>query len=97
MTRPEFIDEVNQAIGVYEKATGGFATRTRQLIDNYGAVDALSRLVLSPDLQTGFKVLRDRNELNKSFEAVIIRHSDLFIDKVIEAAHWRLDNADNLL
>lgn len=97
MTMPEFLAEVNETIEVYEDAIGGFASRTRQMIDNYGAVDALARLVQSPDLQSGFRVLRDRNELDRTFEAVIVRHTDLFQEQVVEAAQWRLDNADQLL
>jgi len=97
MTTPNFISEVNEAIEVYEEAIGGFAARTRQMIENLGAVNALARLVQSPDLQRGFRVLRDRNELDRTFEAVITRHADLFQDQVVEAAQWRLDNADELL
>ena len=97
MTTPEFLAEVNEAIEVYEDAIGGFAARTRQMIDKYGAVDALSKLVQSPDLQSGFRVLRDQNELDRTFEAVIVRHPDLFQEQVVEAAQWRLDNADELL
>ncbi len=55
MTTPEFIAEVNEAINVYENAISGFAARTRQMIDTYGAIDALARLVQSPDLQSGVK------------------------------------------
>lgn len=97
MTTQEFIADVNRAIEVYEDAIGNFASRTRQMIDNYGAVDALSKLVQSPDLQSGFKVLRDRDELDKTFEAVIRRHPNLFQKQVVEAAQWRLDNAHELL
>ena len=97
MTTPQFIDEVNETIEIYEEAIGGFAARTRQMIDYYGAVEALARLVQSPDLQTGFRVLRDRNQLDQTFEAIITRHADLFQKEIVEAAQWRLDNANNLL
>jgi hypothetical protein len=97
MTTPEFLADVNQVIDIYEEAIGNFANRTRQMIDSYGAVEALSRLVQSPDLQSGFRVLRDRGELNSTFEAVIVRHPDLFQNQVVEAAQWRLDNANDLL
>lgn len=97
MTTPEFIVEVNEAIKIYEQAIGNFASRTRQMIDRYGVADALSRLVQSPDLQSGFKVLRDRDELDRTFEAVITRHPNLFQKQVVESAQWRLDNAYDLL
>lgn len=97
MTTPEFIAEVNEAIDIYEEAIGNFASRTRQMIENYGAVEALAILVQSPDLQSGFRVLRDSGELDSTFEAVIVRHPGLFQDQVVEAAQWRLDNANDLL
>lgn len=92
MTMQQLIAEVNKTIEIYEHAIGSIAARTRQIIDNYGPVDALAKLVQSPDLQKGFKALRDRNELDRTFESVIIRHADLFPDQVIKAAQWRLDN-----
>jgi len=97
MTMPEFIAEVNDAIEMYEEAIGGFAARTREMIENHGPVEALARLVQSPDLQTGFRVLRDKNQLASTFEAVITRHADLFQGQVVEAAQWRLDTANELL
>ena len=97
MTTPEFLSEVNAAINIYEDAIGNFASRTRKMIGERGAVNALARLVQSPDLQKGFKVLRDRGELESTFEAVIVRHSDLFQSPVVEAAQWRLTNAQELL
>lgn len=97
MNLPEFIAEVESAIHVYESAIGNFASHTRQMIDRLGAVEALAKLVRSPDLQSGFKVLRDQNKLDKTFESVVVRHPDLFQDQVVEAAQWRLDNADELL
>lgn len=97
MASPELISEVNRTIEVYEEAIGNFAGRTRQMINDRGYIPALSRLVQSPDLQTGFRVLRDRGDLENTFEAVIVRFSNEFSVQVTEAAQWRLDNADELL
>lgn len=92
-----FLQEVEQAIVLYEKTIGNAATRTRQVIKQYGAIKTLSRLMVSPDLQKGFKVLRDSKQLDKTFEAVVIRFKHLFERDVVEAAQWRLANPDHLL
>ncbi len=67
------------------------------MIENRGHIEALSRLVQNPDLQKGFRVLRDRDELDSTFEAIIVRFSIEFSQNVVKAAQWRLDNANNLL
>ncbi|MYB34652.1 MAG: hypothetical protein F4X92_05935 [Gammaproteobacteria bacterium] len=83
-------------IAVYESVIGGAAARTRQMIQQYGSIGALSRLVESADLQRGFRVLRDSGKLEYSFESVIVRHADSFPKNVVDAARWRLENADFL-
>ncbi|WP_105104034.1 hypothetical protein [Microbulbifer pacificus] len=97
MASSELISEVHRTIEVYEEAIGNFAGRTRQMLNDNGYIPALSRLVQSPDLQTGFRVLRDRGDLRNTFEAVIVQFSTEFSAEVVEAAQWRLDNADELL
>lgn len=89
--------DVEEAIAVYEQKTGFSASRTWPLIQQHGHVEALSRLVCSADLQQGFKVLRDSDLLGQTFEALVVHHRDLFRDSVVEAAEWRLENADDLL
>ena len=68
-------EEIERAIQLYEQIIRHAATRTRQMIDRYGEVKALSKLMISPDLQQGFKVLRDRGQLDLTFEAVVARHT----------------------
>ena len=97
MASPELIAEINRTIDTYENLTGGFAANTHQMIQNLGHVGALSRLVQSADLQTGFRLLRDRGELESTFEAVIIRFSNEFQAQVVQAAQWRLNNAGELI
>lgn len=97
MASPELIAEVNRTVEIYEDAIGNIAQRTREMIENHGYIEALSRLVQSPNLQTGFRVLRDRGELENTFEAVIVRFASEFTNEVNDAAQWRLDNADELL
>lgn len=60
------------------------------------AVDALSKLVITTDAQRGFKVLRDSNQLDRTFEAIIVQFLELFGKPAVESAQWRLDNAHNL-
>ena len=88
---------VEAAITVYEEKAGISASRTWPMIDRYGHVEALSRLVVSADLQKGFRVLRDADLLDMTFEALVVRHSSLFRPPVVEAADWRLKNPHSLL
>lgn len=97
MLPPEFRAAVRTAVELYEHENRRAATRTRLMIADRGEVDALSRLMLSPDLQQGFKVLRDSNRLAQTFESVVIRFQGLFTPEVVAAAQWRLDHADELL
>lgn len=92
-----FLQSVEDAIVLYEKAIRHAATRTRQMIEEHGEIEALSRLMISADLQQGFKVLRDSNQLDKTFEAVVVRFKHLFKPDAIEAAQWRLANPHQLL
>ena len=92
-----FQEEVEQVIQVYEKAIGHAATRTRPMIRDYGEIGALSKLVVSADLQKGFKVLRDSGQIDKTFEALVVRFKDLFRTDVVGAAQWRLDHPYDLL
>jgi len=97
MASAELENEIGRTIDIYEDAIGNFASRTRLMIEQHGHIEALSKLVLSPDLQKGFKILRDRGELDSTFEAVIIRFSNEFSKDAIDAAQWRLSNANELL
>ena len=92
MSEAAFKKEVEHVIQLYERAIGHAATRTRPMINNYGEVEALSRLMVSADLQQGFKVLRDRDQLDKTFESLVVRFQHLFKADVVQAAQWRLTN-----
>ncbi len=97
MSEQALLEDIEIVIKLYEEVIGGFAARTRQMIDREGAIHALSKLAVSADLQHGFKVLRDKGKLNLTFEALIVKHPNFFSLDVVEAAQWRLDNADKLL
>ncbi len=97
MSEEAFMNEVEFTIELYENTIGHAATRTRKMIEQHGAISALSRLMVSADLQQGFKVLRDSNQLEKTFEAVVVRFQHLFGSDVIQAAQWRLAHPHDLL
>jgi hypothetical protein len=92
-----FRDEVEKAILLYEGVISHFASRTRNMIAQYGEIEALSRLTVSPDLQKGFKALRDTGQLDKTFESVVVRFQQLFTPEVVQAAQWRLNHPYDLL
>ena len=93
MQREALLQDIERVIAIYEELIGISAVRTRQMIERYGAIEALSRLAVSGEVQSGFRVLRDRDRLDLTFEAVIKRHADLFREDVVDAAKWRLQNA----
>ena len=97
MSQSAFHDEVERAITLYEETISHFAARTREMIARHGEVEALSLLMMSPDLQKGFKALRDAGHLDKTFESVVVRFADLFAPGVVEAAQWRLSHPYDLL
>lgn len=92
-----FGQELDRTIEIYESLIGHVAGRTRAMIARYGAVEALSRLMVSGDLQQGFKVLRDQNMLEESFESLVIKFGIQFKPAIVIAAQWRLDNPHDLL
>lgn len=100
MTNPELLQkltkEVDRTIGIYQDISGGIASRTREMIKKREVVEALSDLVTNAKLQLGFKTLRDAGRLDDTFEAIIVKFPELFQDRVVEAAQWRLDNSENL-
>lgn len=50
----ELNHEVSVVIDEYERIIGRAASRTHQVIESLGVVEALSKLVVSADLQQGF-------------------------------------------
>jgi hypothetical protein len=97
MQEKEFLDDVEKAIALYEVANGYVASRTRQMIADHGTIKALSLLMVSPDLQQGFKVLRDSKQLDRTFESIVVKFRCLFESDVVEAAQWRLAHPYDLL
>ncbi len=97
MTDEELEGLVAKTISLYEKETRRVAVATREMIQNCGTVETLSRLVVSGALQQGFKVLRDRGLLTHTFEQIVVDNQSFFKPNVIIAAQWRLDHAFELI
>jgi hypothetical protein len=51
MSEAEFEEEVERVVIIYEREIGHYASRTRKMIDRLGEIEALSRLMISGDLQ----------------------------------------------
>lgn len=84
--------EVENTILLYESYLSSCAIRTRQMIERKGVIKALEQLVQSADYQQGFRKLHEHNQLDKSFEALVIKYSDLFSKNAITWAKFRLEN-----
>ena len=97
MDQASLIAEVWRTIQVYEQLLQERAARTRKMIDDHGEIGAMSRLMQSPNLQKGFKILRDAGRLDDTFEALIVGFPGHFSTDAVEVARWRLENADRLL
>lgn len=97
MPLEDLVDDVERTLIIYEGLIAGTAGRTRPMLDEYGYVRALQKLVESGELQSGFRALRDANLLHESFEQLVVKHGEeLFAVETIQAAQWRLDNPDLL-
>lgn len=97
MAEEGFRKDVERAIILYEEANGHAASRTWDMIRGGQEIRALSRLMVSADLQQGFKVLRDHKQLEMTFESVVVKYKHLFTADVVEAAEWRLAHPYDLL
>ena len=96
MASQALVNDIEETLRAYEEIVGQKANRTRQMLDRHGYIDALSKIVVSSDLQVGFKALRDQGLLDMTFEAIVTRYSSEFQPRFVEAAQWRLDSAYDL-
>jgi hypothetical protein len=56
----------------------------------HGTIDAIERLVQSPDIQTGFHRLHQLNLLEWTIEAAVRRFPSEFSNDARQCAEWRL-------
>ena len=67
LSNPSLLEEdIENSLRIYEDLIANLASRSRQIIRRFGPIEALSRIVVSADLQQGFRVLRDHGMLEHS-------------------------------
>ncbi len=96
MTEEEFATLVEETIATYERFIPGSAIATREMIARRGVIQALSSLVQNANIQRGFRILRDHNMLNRTFEQLIVDNPEFFDTATIECAQFRLEHHGDL-
>ena len=88
----------NAMLEVYETACGlGYpATRFKQMVEQYGGLQAAQRLLSKGEFQSGLIWLWAHSALDVSMEALVLqaRFRSLFSAEQIAEAHERLDILD---
>ena len=71
---------------------GYHPTRFEQMLDQADAVSLAKRMVVSGELQSGLKKLKEMNRIDLSVESIMLepQFCDLFTRQEIQAADWRL-------
>jgi hypothetical protein len=88
--------EALQAIYAYEELLTNKngrrtrATRTWQMIDRHGILEAVERAVNRPVETQGYTMLKVMGLEEYAFEAVILRHPEVFSEKAIQVSRERL-------
>ncbi|MDO9478487.1 MAG: hypothetical protein Q7L07_17400 [Pseudohongiella sp.] len=88
--------EALQAIYAYEetlRAKNGKktrATRTWQMIGRHGIIESVNRAVCRPVETQGYKALLKMGLADFAFEAVILRHPDVFSAEAVAVSRERL-------
>jgi hypothetical protein len=91
-------DNDMRGILVREGSVGLNSTRFRQMIDQYGGVEAAHRL-LKPDRELppdtfGYLRRNGRLDLTAEFYVVMEKYRPVFSDQEREIAQWRLEHED---
>lgn len=71
------------------------AGRTWQMINRHGILGAVERAVNRPVETQGYTALTEMGLENYAFEAVILRHPDLFSPEAIQISQERMDEWKN--
>ncbi len=66
------------------------ASRTWQAIKVRGILDAVERIVDRPDGTAGFTALQEVGLENFAFEAVVLKHKDLFSESAVKRSRERM-------
>ena len=68
------------------------ASRTWQMIERHGILEAAERAVNRPQETAGYKALVEMGLQEHAFEAVILRHPDVFSEAAVSASKQRLED-----
>lgn len=68
------------------------AQRTWQMIERHGVIGALERAVNRPDETQGYTTLLAMGLESFAFEAVVVRHADVFSAQAVEIARKRISD-----
>ncbi len=71
-----------------------YPTTFMNMRQRHGTVEAISRLVVNGDEQSGFKKLNRLGLLDQTIEAAVMRFPDEFTKKARECAEFRLRMAE---
>lgn len=88
--------EALQAVYAYEEILSNKngrrtrASRTWQMIKRHGIIEAMERAVKRAAVTQGYTMLAEMGLERHAFEAVILRHPDLFTDEAIRISKERL-------
>lgn len=88
--------EAYEAVFAYEEARSKQkgktirAGRTWPMIADYGIIGAVERIVMRPDDATGYRVLVEMGMEDMAFEAVVLRHPDVFSPEAVAQSRHRL-------
>ena len=68
--------------------------RTRNAIKDESELATVKKLLMKASVSEGFGMLRDRRMLDLTFEAVALRHPELFSDEELSRARQRLQKPE---
>jgi hypothetical protein len=89
--------EALEAVYAYERVLSARkgknvrAARTWQMIDRYGIIEAVERLVRRDDDPSGYAALASMGMLDLSWEAVVVGHPDVFNADTLARSRARLE------
>ncbi len=70
---------------------GYIPTTFNTMRGRWGTVEAINRLMVQSDIQSGFKRMQELGLLHLSLEAAVLEFPDRFKRPIREAARFRLD------
>ena len=88
--------EAYEALYAYEEALSKQkgktirASRTWPMVEKYGIIGAVERIVTRPDDAPGYRVLVEMGMEDMAFEAVVLKHPDVFSQEAVEHSRLRL-------